>query len=141
MKVYHLFICFFFAGFLYCGAQTNADTDLISHVYDKFVFAIYSDGNDYPEDYFTINALKKLEANYEFDCEGGPCYAFYELRTNRQDSRPGTEGESVILSMEPCGDGWYSVSYSDMGWHGMTRIKIVDGKIDDYVPCGLNQHQ
>ncbi len=34
-------------------------------------------------------------------------------------------------SIEP-EDDWYVVFYSDMGWSGKTRIKIVDGKIDDY---------
>ena len=68
----------------------------------------------------------------EFDCPEGPCYAFYELRTEAQDSRPDSDEVSVIHSIELAHDGWYAVEYSDMGWPGKTLIRIVDGKIDDY---------
>jgi len=115
--------------------QTDTDSLLISSVYEKFVFATGSDGNDNPTDYFTSNALKKLQDDYEFDCEDGPCYAFYALRTDEQDSKPGVEDVSQICSIESVGDGYYIVSYLDMGWSGMTRVKIVDGKIDDYERC------
>ncbi len=107
--------------------------EVINTVYEKFVFGIDSNGGDLtPETYFTANALKKLQEDYDFDCEDGPCYAYYALRTEMQDSNPESDGASRIYSVEPVGDGWYTVSYSDMGWPGKTRIKIVDGKIDDY---------
>lgn len=112
-------------------------SDLIKTVYSNFVFAIDADPEVYaqPERYFTANALKKLRDSYEFDCEDNNCYAFYELRTQEQDSKPGTTGESGIINIESMGDDWYAVKYSDMGWPGMTRIKIVDGKIDDFKRC------
>ena len=112
-------------------------SDLIKTVYSKFVFAIDADPEIYthPERYFTASALKKLRDSYEFDCEDNNCYAFYELRTQEQDSKPGTTGESEITDIESIGDNWYVVKYSDMGWSGMTRIKIVDGKIDDFTRC------
>ncbi|MDE5877983.1 MAG: hypothetical protein K2H47_10875 [Muribaculaceae bacterium] len=144
-----MFYAILFAGISSCGTKTNADRatesmtektsvdntgdkELITAVYDKFVFAIDSDGINTPEEYFTANALKKLQEDYEFDCEDGPCYAYYALRTEAQDSKPGTEDVSQICSIEPAENGWYIVSYSDMGWNGKTRIKIVDGKIDTY---------
>lgn len=110
------------------------DADLITSVYCKFVFAIDSDGDDInsPEKYFTANALRKLQDDYEFDCDEKPCYAYYALRTDAQDSRPGSDEASLIHSIEPTESGWYIVSYSDMGWPGKTRIRIADGKIDDY---------
>lgn len=112
-------------------------SDLIKTVYAKFVFAIDADPEVYahPERYFTANALKKLNDSYEFDCEDNNCYAFYELRTQEQDSKPGTTGESEITDIESVGDNWYVVKYSEMGWSGMTRIKIVDSKIDDFIRC------
>ena len=110
-------------------------TDLITTVYEKFVFATDLTENNNPENYFTTKALTKLQSDYEFDCEDGPCYAYYALRTMEQDSKPGSNGESTICSIEPTGDGWYVVAYLDMGWNGMTRIKIEDGKIDDYTRC------
>ena len=115
--------------------ENSADSVLINRVYDKFVFAIDAEGNDNPTDYFTTNALKKLQHDYEFDCDRGPCYAYYALRTQEQDSKPNSEDVSNIRRIESIGDGWYVVSYLDMGWSGMTRIKIVDGKIDDYERC------
>ena len=112
-------------------------SDLIKTVYAKFVFAIDADPEVYahPERYFTASAIKKLKDSYEFDCEDNSCYAFYELRTQEQDSKPGTTGESDITDIESIGDNWYVVKYSDMGWSGTTRIKIVDGKIDDFTRC------
>lgn len=113
-------------------AENPENVDLINMVYEKFVFAIDSDEAISPEMYFTANALKKLQDDYEFDCIEGTCYAYYALRTDMQDSNPESDESSRVYGIEPDGDGWYTVSYSDMGWAGKTRIKIVDGKIDDY---------
>lgn len=115
--------------------EDSADNiDLINLVYRIFVFATDAEDGEIsnPEKYFSANALNKLRADYEFDCPEGTCYAFYALRTEAQDSRPDSDGASVIHSIELAQDGWYTVEYSDMGWPGKTRIRIVDGKIDDY---------
>lgn len=119
------------------GINPQDYSDLIKNVYSKFVFAIEADTEVYahPERYFTENALKKLKDSYEFDCEDNNCYAFNELRTQEQDSKPGTTGESDILNIESAGDDWFIVKYLDMGWTGITRIKIVNGKIDDFARC------
>ncbi len=113
--------------------EGTENISLINTVYEKFVFATDSQSDENPEKYFSDNALKKLQEDYEFDCEDGSCYAFYALRTEMQDSNPDTDGASKICDIELDRDGWYIVSYSDMGWTGKTRIKIIDGnKIDDY---------
>ena len=114
--------------------DTAADSEVIMAAYDKFVFAVDNDDTVKPEDYFTANALRKLQDAYEYDCEEGTCYAFWALRTEAQDSKPGTDEVSQITTIDPAEDGWYIVSYTDMGWPGKTRIKITDGKIDDYEP-------
>lgn len=118
----------------YCipSDKSNKDTDLILDVYYKFVFSIDLGENDHPRDYFTANALKQLQKDYAFDCNDAPCYAYYALRTSNQDSNPDSDGESRIYKVELSEDGWYTVSYTDMGWNGKTKIKIVDGKIDVY---------
>lgn len=117
--------------------KTQDYSDLIKTVYEKFVFANDADtkASAQPGEYFTTNALKKLKDRYEFDCESGDCYAYYEMRTQEQDDKPGTTGESEITEINSVGDDWYVVKYTDMGWPGMTRIKIVDGKIDDFTRC------
>ncbi len=118
--------------------KTLVDNDegigLIKSVYDIFVFAIDADGDDieHPEKFFTAHALEKLRKDYEFDCEDEPCYAYHALRSDAQDSMPGSDGESVVCGIDSAQDGWYMVSYLDMGWPGKTRIKLADGKIDDY---------
>ncbi len=115
------------------SAQCDENIGLINTVYDKFVFATDFYGDMAPETYFTANALEKLQDDYEFDCDDGPCYAWYALRTGAQDSNPETDGSSRIDSIEPEGDGWYLVSYSDMVWPGKTLVKIVNNsKIDAY---------
>lgn len=110
----------------------DANEELINQVYSRFVFATESAANVSPETYFTANALKRLQEDYEFDCEEGACYAFYALKTEMQDSNPQSNGSSQIYGIEHDSDGWFTVSYSDMGWPGKTRIRILDGKIDDY---------
>lgn len=146
MRIIRLLIyLLFLTSFISCRASTDKKTsetakntelsyniDLIITVYNKFVFAIDSSEALSPEEYFTANALKKLQDDYTFDCDNGPCYAYYALRTEAQDSKPGSDGASLIHDIRPTGDGWYTVSYSDMGWPGKTRIKVVDRKIDDY---------
>ncbi|MDE7443446.1 MAG: hypothetical protein K2M65_04725 [Muribaculaceae bacterium] len=104
---------------------------MIKTVYTKFVFAIESVNTD-PEIYFTNNALKKLQNDYKYDFDKGACYAYYALRTMNQDSNPNSDGVSQIYGIEPIDEGWYIVTYVDMGWIGKTRIRIIDGKIDDY---------
>ncbi len=108
---------------------------LIKSVYDQLVFAVDYEGDEIcnPEKYFTDNALKKLRENYEFDCIEEPCYAYCALRTDHQDSNPKSDGVSEIQRIDLCVDGWYIVSYLDMGWAGKTRIKVINGKIDDYM--------
>ncbi len=112
--------------------ESSTDIEVINTVYEKLVFAIDDVDDVSPKTYFTVNALNKLREDYEFDCDEGSCYAYYSLRTGAQDSRPGSDGESVICDIEYVGNGCFTVSYCDMGWPGKTRLKIVDGKIDDY---------
>lgn len=101
--------------------------DLIKSVYEQFVFG---DSNDDPSWYFTSHGLKMLRDVYDYDCPEGDCYGYWKLRTGYQDGYP--DGKSGVISIEPDGDNWYLVSYKDMGLSGQTRIKTVDGKIDDF---------
>ena len=143
MKYFNFVFAFVIAfGICSCGQKSNSavggeapdSAELIKTVYGNFVFAIDAnpDVYDHPDRYFSATALNKLASAYEFDCDDNNCYAYYELRTQEQDSKPGTDGESAIISIEKVGEGWFVVKYSDMGWTGMTLLRIVDGKIDDF---------
>lgn len=104
----------------------SVNIKIIKSVYDKFVFG-FSESS--PKPYFTAKALKKLAQAYEYDCDNGTCYAYNELRSMAEDGPSDTQ---KVLSVDPDEDGWYVVSYNDMGNKGKTKVKIVDGKIDDY---------
>lgn len=113
-------------------SRISENVELIKTIYSKFVFALDSDGDMSAETYFTDNALKKLQDEYGLDCDNEHCYAYYALRTGAQDSKTGSDGTSTILRIDSDGEGWYVVSFLDMGWPGRTRIRIIDGKVDDY---------
>lgn len=82
----------------------------------------------------TQRLLAKLESVYrdEYDCNNRHCYAAYDLRTSAQDGN----GTSRIVSITPKANDWYRVTYRDMGFRGITDIKVVESngtiKLDDY---------
>lgn len=112
-------------------SSEETDEQLIRTIYDKFVFG-FSDEN--PNSYFTPKAIKSLQDAYDYDCPDNDCYGYWELRTGTQD---GPSNECGITSIESQGNGWFIVSYKDMGLSGKTRIKVVDHKIDDYESSGV----
>lgn len=81
----------------------------------------------------TPNFLKKLSAAYDYDCDAEPCYATYMLRTSAQDGPAEISGVTQVVAKS---NGWYRVNYRDMGWVGITDIKLVKSngylKLDDY---------
>lgn len=97
-----------------------ADIEMLKQFYKKCVF-----GTSSPKKYCTQKCLKKLAAANEYD-DGG--YAVWEFRTENQDG----DGPSKVTDVQSAGDGWYTVSYRDMGAKGVTKVLVVDGKIDDY---------
>ena len=96
----------------------------LQELYDKYVF-----GNeefcDFEEivEHFSPKILTKLRNEFEYDGGG---YAVWLFRTGAQD---GPEDKSEVISISTEGDGWYTVSFSDMGIKGSCRFqaKIVDG--------------
>lgn len=97
-----------------------ADIEMLKQFYKKCVF-----GTSSPKKYCTQKCLNKLAAANEYD-DGG--YAVWKFRTENQDG----DGPSKVTDVQPAGDGWYTVSYRDMGARGVTKVLVVDGKIDDY---------
>ena len=51
-------------------------------------------------------------------------YSYWAFRTGFQD---GPGNVSQVEGIEPLGDGWYSVSYLDMGTPGVTDLWATDG--------------
>ena len=58
-------------------------------------------------------------------------YSYWVFRTGFQD---GPSRDSDLEGIMPLGDGWYQVSYSDMGTPGVTDVKMENGKISEYRP-------
>lgn len=70
-----------------------------------------------------------LSALWEADYEN--TYSWWKLRTGYQD---GISEDSSLESVEALGEGWYQVSYTDMGIKAVTDVKMIDGKISEYRP-------
>ena len=78
--------------------------------------------------YLSSDVKKQL---WTEDYEG--CYEFWQFRTAAQDCNP--DGDiSKIENITNEGDGWFTVTYKDMGWSGLTKIKVKNGKIVEFVP-------
>ena len=73
--------------------------------------------------------LKKLQDAYPYDSDG-PAYATWLFRSRQQDSKPGSDGKTMMLDIKADGD-WYVYTALDMGWEFTCRIKVTcpDGKI------------
>ena len=106
-------------------------TVFLKDFYEKHVLDIIPGSHDFMkiESHFSPKILKKMRE--ECDYEGGG-YALWIFRTGVQDG----PSESQLRSITPEGDGWYKVSFSDMGYKGSCRFKaeIRDGEvfISDY---------
>lgn len=107
------------------------DIEFIQNFYDKVVFALSEIGLT-EADRKAIDEQLVASISPEVEKNLKSKYGYYkvsEFRTNYED---GPEDESKVKDIVSEGDGWYLVSYSDMGNPGKTRIHIMDGKIVFY---------
>ena len=105
-------------------------TVFLKDLYEKYVLGIRGT-HDFSniKSHFSPKILNKMRKEFEY--EGGG-YAVWIFRTGVQDGPT----ESQLRSITPEGDGWYQVSFSDMGYKSSCRFKaeIRDGEvfISDY---------
>lgn len=66
------------------------------------------------------------------DYEG--CYEYWRFRTGAQDYDPEVGNISKVKEVKSDGDNWYTVSYMDMGFEGLTKVKVVNSKIVELKP-------
>ena len=106
--------------------EQNQVKAFLQELYDKYVFGT-EEFRDFEEivEHFSPQILTKLRNEFEYDGGG---YAVWLFRTGAQD---GPEDKSEVTSISTEGDGWYTVSFSDMGIKGSCRFqaKIVDGTV------------
>lgn len=103
----------------------NTEADVVSEFLKGF-YAHYVFGNEsmdrIAKDVCTPKLLDYLKQQYDYDCPDGPCYAMWCFRTGMQD---GPSDVSKVTSVKAENDGWFKVSYLDMGNHSTTRIRFI----------------
>jgi hypothetical protein len=104
-------------------SQEKKDIALVSDFYEH-VLDIKPMTDKYLQKTLSEDVLNSIwETEYE------DTYSFWVFRTGLQD---GPSSESSVESVEPLGDGWYRVTYSDMGNPGVTDVRVDHGRISAY---------
>ena len=104
-------------------SQEKKDIALVNDFHEH-VLSIKPMTDKYLEKTLSEEVLNSL---WEVDYDA--TYSFWRFRTGLQD---GPSSESSVESIEPLGDGWYRVTYSDMGNPGVTDVQVKDGRISAY---------
>jgi len=106
-------------------SREKQDIALVNDFYEH-VLSIKPMTDNYLEKTLSREVLNSLwEADYD------DTYSFWRFRTGFQD---GPSNESFIKNIAPLGDGWYRVTYSDMGNPGVTEVQVSGGRICAYRP-------
>ena len=102
-------------------------------MFEAFITKIYNEklyeDYDFLQKHCSPELLKKLQDAYPYDSDK-PAYATWQFRSGQQDSKPGSDGKTMILDVTADGD-WYTYKALDMGWEFTNRVKLTnkDGKI------------
>ena len=107
-----------------CGqSQDEKDKALVGEFYEH-VLGNKPMTDEYLQATLSDDILKDIwEADYD------DTYSYWVFRTGLQD---GPSAESSVQSIEPMGEGWYRVTYSDLGNPGVTEVQVKDGRICNY---------
>lgn len=100
----------------------NNEERFLKEFYTNYIFG-RQNFNEVAKTVCTSNMLSLLKSEYEYDCEDGECYAIWIFRTNSQD---GPNDISEVQEVTNIGDGWYKVTYLDMGNKGETLIRLIN---------------
>lgn len=105
------------------GMNTDAESvaTFLKAFYARYVFDAES-MEKIANDVCTPKLLKYLEKEYDYDCMEEPCYAMWCFRTGMQD---GPSNVRKVTDVTAENDGWFKVSYLDMGNEGVTRIRFI----------------
>ena len=108
--------------------QTTSEDTIKSFLTRMYNDKLYED-YDFLQKHCSPELLKKLQDAYTYDSDG-PAYATWLFRSSLQDSKPGSDGKTMMLDIKADGD-WYTYTALDMGWKVTNRIKVIskDGKI------------
>ena len=108
--------------------QTTSEDTIKSFLTKMYNDKLYEDF-DFLQKHCSPELIKKLQDAYPYDSDG-PAYATWLFRSSLQDSKPGSDGKTMMLDIKADSD-WYTYTALDMGWKVTNRIKVTskDGKI------------
>ena len=133
MKRFVLIICSILAMSVSYGTAQTKDRTTSEAIIKSFLTKMYNDklyeDHDFLQKHCSPELLKKLQDAYQYDSDE-PAYATWLFRSGQQDSKPGSDGKTMILDVTADGD-WYTYKALDMGWEFTNRVKLTnkDGKI------------
>ena len=132
-RIVPIIISIFALSISYAIAQTPNQTTSSEDTIKSFITKMYNDklyeDYDFLQKHCSPELLKKLQEAYPYDSDG-PAYASWLFRSGQQESKPGSDGKTMMLDVKADGD-WYVYTALDMGWEFTNRIKVTcpDGKI------------
>ena len=91
----------------------------ITKMYNEKLYEDY----DFLQKHCSTELLKKLHDAYPYDSDG-VAYATWLFRSGQQDSKPGSDGKTMLVDVNSDGD-WYTYTALDMGWEFSKQIKLV----------------
>ena len=107
--------------------SASGDIQLIQEWYD-FVL-----GKKYTKDgvinkYLSTSTIDKISKDDDGSNIG--VWRYWLFRTAHQKTKD--KGDNVVESITSDGGGWYEVKYLDMGWNGVTKVRVSGGQIVDF---------
>lgn len=103
---------------------------MIKEFYQTYILGDNFPTNDIIDAYLSSDVKNSII----MEEEGVVGYEFWRFRTIAQDYSEETGNINKVKDVKSDGDGWYTVTYLDMGHEGETRVKVVNGKIVELKP-------
>lgn len=109
-----------------CGLVYAGESDFVI----RFLFDMLEKSRfeSYPflKSHCSGDLLKKLEADYGYECSEGPCYAVWDFREGANDV-----WTWKILDVKPDGNDWYTYTFQENDFIGKHRIqaRLVNGSV------------
>lgn len=129
------------SAFVVDEGEKITDAEATAFITDMYNNKRY-ENDDFLRSHCTPKLLKKMAADFGYDCPQGICYAVWEFRSGAQDYA--TERLHRIISITSLGDGFYKYFFFDRGIRGANKLRLTkqNGEIlmDDVeaIPQGAN---
>ena len=107
--------------------SATGDIQLIQEWYD-FVLGKKYTKDGVIEKYLSTSTINKISKDDDGSDIG--VWRYWLFRTAHQEAKD--KGENIVESITSDGGGWYEVKYLDMGWNGVTKVRVSGGQIVDY---------